>query len=575
MKDLLKLILISIIIFSQIESGQCKWKNQNNPPNVLLILTDNQSYYELSCNGHNIVRTPNIDKFADEGVVFDNFFASPFCSPSRSEILTGRYALKSGIHNTIGGVSLLSKNQTLLTDLLREAGYKNAIFGKWHLGNEYPYNPLYRGFDKSFIHDGGGIGQLPDYYSNTHINAYYNDNGNIVPSCGFSTDVLFSKAELFIKQNKDNPFFCFISPPATHSPWQAHPEKLIELEKRGVNGSDNEMALYSMIENIDDNVGVILNFLDSLRLREKTFVIIATDQGMRYRGLDKSPPEINFGLPDHVFDNRHRVFCMMQCPEIIKSTGKVTFLTGIIDITPTILDITGLPVPSNMDGKSLKPILTGNVKDWDKERTMIIQCPRERERIKNQNVSVKTNKWRLINGSLLFDAENDPYQLKDISDSYPLVVDSLNKIYNDFWKSLPPVTEIFPVRQFLWAPDSSEIRLNAMDWYIDDSPWTQNQIDKKDHQGIWAVDVNKTGKYRFELRRFPREASNPVGADDAAVQIGNLKVRTAMQRSDEKAVLEIELKKGKYDLQTFFEEKTDTGDKIKEWGAYFVYIKYL
>jgi arylsulfatase A-like enzyme len=573
MKKYFILVVIVIILLLFIGVIYNKNKSYEQPPNILLILTDNQSYYELGCNGHSIVQTPNIDKFASEGVVFDHFYASPFCSPSRAELLTGKYALRLGIHNTIGGVSFIAASEPLLPGYLKKEGYTSGVFGKWHLGNEYPYNPLYRGFERSFIHDGGGIGQLPDYYGNTHINAHYNNNGEIVPSNGFSSDVLFRKAKNFIEENKDDPFFCFVSTPATHAPWQAHPKKLKELEQRGVKGDNKEMALYSMIENIDDNVGEILKYLDNSGLSENTLVIIATDQGMRYRGLSNPPPEKDFGLPDHVFDRRHHVFCMMQYPGLTKSSFTIKNLTGIIDIPPTILDVCGIPVPKTMDGKSLKSLLTGNDNDWDNDRTIIIQCPRQRKRAKNRNVSVKTRKWRLINGKLLFDAEDDPYQLSDVSNQYPKVVDSLNAIYADFWKGLPSEKDVLP-RHFIGAKEAPEIRLNAMDWYLGDSPWTQAQIGKIGYQGTWAVDVVNPGRYQFELRRYPRETSKPIEATHAVIKVGDAMAETPLKRSENRAVLNMALDKGSYELQTLFKDEKSSG-KTEEWGTYFVYVRYL
>ncbi|MBW6480199.1 MAG: sulfatase-like hydrolase/transferase [Bacteroidales bacterium] len=573
MKEYFKLfvIIISLLLYAGLIHG--KNRSDDRSPNILIILTDNQSYYELGCNGHSVVRTPNIDQFANEAVVFDHFYASPFCSPSRAEMLTGKYALRMGVHNTIGGVSIIPSSEPLLPSYLKKVGYTSGVFGKWHLGNEYPYNPLYRGFVQSFIHDGGGIGQLPDYYGNNHIDAYYNSNGEIVPSNGFSTDVLFRKAKEFIEENKDDPFFCFVSTPATHAPWQAHPEKLEELEQRGVKGDNNEMALYSMIENIDDNVGEILKYLKNSGLRENTFVIIATDQGMRYRGLSNPPPEKEFGLPDHVFDRRHHVFCMMQYPALTKSSLTVKNLAGIIDISPTILDICGISVPSAMDGKSLKPLLEGNTERWDADRSLIIQCPRQRKREEDRNVSVKTKKWRLINGNLLFDAEKDPSQLTDVSSLYPGVVDSLNSIYTDFWNRLPPEEKVLP-RHIIGAEEMPEIRLNAMDWYKGDSPWTQGQIEKRVHQGTWAVDVVKPGRYQFELRRYPREASKPIEANHAAIKVGDVKAKISLERFENKAVLDMQLEKGSYDLKTFFMNESTSGN-TEAWGSYFVYVKYI
>ena len=568
-KTIIKIGLLFVII-----ALLCSCSNVNNKkqqPNVLLILTDNQSYYELSCNGHEIVKTPNIDKVANEGVVFDNFYASPYCSPSRAELLTGRYALRYGIHSTIGGVSILPTSETLVSDILKEAGYTCGVFGKWHLGNEYPFSPIYRGFEESFIHDGGGIGQLPDYYGNTHIDATYNDAGAFVPSKGFSSDVLFYEAQNFIKENQNNLFFCFVSTPATHAPWQAHPDKLKELINRGIDGTDKDMALYSMIENIDDNVGRILHELDSLGLKENTLVIIATDQGMRYRGMENPPEVKNYGLPDDVLDFRHKVFCMMQFPNKQQQAYKSDALTGIVDIPPTIIDVCGLEVPANMDGRSLKPLLT-DTKDWDVDRTLIVQCPRHRKRAKYTNASVKTRKWRLLDGKLLFDAIEDPWLLNDISAKYPQVVDSLNSIYEVFWESFPD--EPILARHILGANNAPEIRLNSMDWYKGDSPHTQWQIASKRYNGTWPVKVVTKGRYQIELRLFPREHPQAITAEKATLKIGEKVFSENINSNYEKVIFQVELKQGQYDLSTKFELTAKNQEK-ESWGANFVYIKRL
>jgi len=568
-KPHMKTTLLLIAFVTLWNTTTAAYKKQQ--PNVLLILTDNQSYYELSCNGHKMIRTPNIDKVANEGVVFDNFYASPFCSPSRAEILTGRHALRYGIHNTVGGVSILPVSEPLIADMLKEAGYTSGVFGKWHLGNEYPYNPIYRGFDESFIHDGGGIGQFPDYYGNTHIDASYNHNGTVISSKGFSSDVLFNEAQKFIAENKDNPFFCFVSTPATHGPWQAHPNKLKELKARGIEGSDKDMALYSMIENIDDNVGRILHELDSLELSKNTLVIIATDQGMRYRGMENPPEVNNHGLPDDVLDFRHKVFCMMQYPKLQQKPVKTNALTSIMDIPATIVDVCGLQVPANMDGRSLVPLMAGK-KDWDDDRTIIVQCPRNRKRTKYKNASVKTRKWRLLNGKFLFDAIDDPWLLNDVAAAHPHTVDSLNAIYNEFWNSLP--TPPLLARHFLGAENSPEIRLNAMDWYKGNSPHTQSQISSTKNNGSWPVTIEKSGTYQFELRTFPREHPQIIQAQKATLKIGDKTVSQKINSEIEKVIFNIDLKKGEYDLITYLATTTDIGKK-QIYSANFVYIKTI
>ena len=229
----------------------------SNRPNVLLIMTDNQGYFELGCKGHPHLKTPHIDAFAGESVDFCNFHAENFCSPSRAALLTGRQPMRFGVYDTVGGVSLLAAQERTLGDVLRDAGYRTAIFGKWHLGMSHPFHPTNRGFDEVFIHGGGGIGQLEDHLGNNHLDAHFEHNGKWIPSIGFSTDVLFDRAARFIRSDTERPFFCYIPLPATHFPHQSEPVALARIRQRGVTSEDADLALLSMIENIDDNVGRI------------------------------------------------------------------------------------------------------------------------------------------------------------------------------------------------------------------------------------------------------------------------------------------------------------------------------
>lgn len=146
-------------------------------PNIVYILSDNQSFYEMSCHGHAQIKTPHIDRLATQSIEFTRFYAPPYCSPSRAVILTGQHAMRSGVHDTIGGRSIMHRDQTTLPDILKEHGYHTGIFGKWHLGFSYPHRPQDRGFDEVFIHRGGGVGQMEDYYGNTHYDTTFIHNG--------------------------------------------------------------------------------------------------------------------------------------------------------------------------------------------------------------------------------------------------------------------------------------------------------------------------------------------------------------------------------------------------------------
>lgn len=529
-------------------------------PNVLLILTDNQAFEELSCHGHPHVKTPHIDAFARESVDFHNFHAPPFCSPSRALLLTGRYAMRSGIHNTIGGYSILHKDETTIADRLGKAGYRTGIFGKWHLGYSYPYQPQDRGFQEVFVHGGGGIGQLEDYFGNSHLNATYLHNGKFEKSEGFSSDVLFHQAATFIGKNKEHPFFCFISTPATHKPWQAHPQVSERIKARGGNHSRNDLALYSMIENIDDNVAKVLALLDRHNLSHKTLVIIATDQGMNGRKKDR-------GLAT---DGRHRVFCMMRYPPLTAGKAQQNdAITGMVDMAPTILDLCSVDVPASMDGRSLRPLLTGRNR-WTDDRVLIVQCPRSRERKKWKNAAVKTQQWRLHEGNALYDVVNDPERSEDVSGKHPGVTKRLTEHYETFWNSLPPIDDLRS-SHLLGHPDAPTVRLNAMDWHKGGSPWHQLHIPKHSARGSWRVQVEQEGQYQFELRHYPREAPRALQAVKATVTIDNTSESVPLEPTDESGTVTMTLKPGTYDLEAVLDPAPESKRK-KPWGALFVYV---
>jgi arylsulfatase A-like enzyme len=544
------------------------------PPNVVIMLIDNHGYYELSCHGHPVVQTPRIDRLAQEGVSFTDFHAPPFCSPSRAELLTGRYALRAGIYNTVGGVSILHRNETTLANILKKKGYRTGVFGKWHLGTSYPYAPKFRGFDEVFVHGGGGVSQLVDYYGNTHMNATFEHNGQYVKSRGFSTDVLFDQGIDFMGRNRETPFFCFITTPAVHFPVLSHPENRKRLEARGVDDQKN-LPIYSMIENVDDNVGRLLDYLEEKGLKKNTLVILASDQGVNDRGAvtHRAGEILNRGVQ---YDEKHQVYCMIQYPRLTDTqAGPCDQLVGMVDVLPTVLDLCGIDHAEdlgNLDGQSLKPLLAGT-DDWDNQRTLIVQCPRSRERNKWENVSVKYQTWRLVDGDELFDTKNDRGQLVNLIDKQPKLSRELKAAYDSFWQSLPSASDLLSAHT-LGASQAPSLRLNGMDWYIGHQPWTQGGLKNKTSQGTWRVDIAQNGSYRFELRRYPREFPQAIEATKATVAIGKERADVVIERKATCAIVEIPLKKGEYDMKTTFIDRDDPTGK-KEWGAYYVYVDFM
>ena len=188
-------------------------------PNVILVITDDQGYGDLACHGNPIIKTPNLDLLHSQSTRLTNFHVSPTCAPTRAALMTGRYCNRTGVWHTIMGRSLLRKDETKMVDSFSDNGYQTAIFGKWHLGDNYPFRPADRGFGEALVHGGGGVGQAPDYWDNDYFDDTYFHNGKPKKFKGYCTDIWFDAAINFIEKNKEKPFFCYLSTNAPHSPY--------------------------------------------------------------------------------------------------------------------------------------------------------------------------------------------------------------------------------------------------------------------------------------------------------------------------------------------------------------------
>ncbi|HEY3965995.1 MAG TPA: arylsulfatase, partial [Planctomycetaceae bacterium] len=253
-------------------------------PNIILVMTDDQGYGELACHGNPIIKTPHLDRLHRESVRFTDFHVSPTCSPTRTALLTGRHEFRSGVTHTIQERERMSLKATTIAQVLQSAGYSTGIFGKWHLGDEAPYQPGKRGFDETFIHGCGGIGQsypgsCGDAPGNTYFNPAILHNGTFEKTVGFCTDVFFGQALQWIDARREagKPFFAYITPNAPHSPYVC-PDKYAHLyEGQGLN--KDAIAYYGMISNIDDNMGALLASLSGWKIDKNTLVIFMTDNG--------------------------------------------------------------------------------------------------------------------------------------------------------------------------------------------------------------------------------------------------------------------------------------------------------
>jgi len=494
-------------------------------PNVVLIMTDDQGYGDLACNGNPVIKTPAIDALAAESVGLTDYHVAPTCSPTRCALLTGHWTNRTGVWHTVNGRSMLRENEITAGQLFKDAGYQTGMCGKWHLGDNYPYRPEDRGFTEVYRHGGGGVGQTPDVWDNAYFDGSYFHNGKVEKAKGFCTDVFFQQSHNFItrcaKENK--PFFAYIVTNAPHGPLHA-PQKYMDMYK---DQPPAVAAFFGMITNIDDNVAQTRQLLHDLKIYDNTIFIFTTDNGTA-----SGARVFNAGMrgkKGSEYEGGHRVPFFMHWPAAgINKQRTVSTLSHAVDVVPTLLDMCQVSKPAKLkfDGKSLKPLLMGRKTAWP-DRFLITDSQRVRDPIKWRKSAVMSEKWRLINGKELYDVLKDPGQKTDIAKDHPQQVAAMRAFYEQWWAELEP-TFALTTEIYLGHPEHNKVTLTGHDWIQQAlPPWNQSHIRSGDsfgkrrgsgkqrplkHTGHWAVKVVEAGKFRISARRWPVEADTAIDA---------------------------------------------------------------
>jgi len=380
--------------------------NKNDqPPNVIIILSDDQGWGDLSMNGNTNLSTPNIDQLSANGASFDRFYVCAVCSPTRAEMLTGRYHPRGGVYSTSAGGERLDLDETTLADAFKDAGYATAAFGKWHNGMQYPYHPNARGFDEYY---GFCSGHWGNYFSPP-----LEHNGQLVKGNGYVIDDFTERAMVFMEKNKDQPFLVYLPYNTPHSPmqvpqqwWEKFENQELEKVHRDPERENiqHTRAALAMCENIDWNVGRLVDKVSELGLEESTIIIYFSDNGpngWRWNGDMK-------GRKGSTDEGGVRSPLSIQWTGVIESGKRIDHIAGAIDLLPTLTDLAGIERSrdKSLDGLSLKPLLLDSNAQW--EDRLIFNHWRN-------STSVRSQQYRLDNKNQLFDMVNDPGQRDDIS----------------------------------------------------------------------------------------------------------------------------------------------------------------
>lgn len=490
-------------------------------PNVIVFLADDQGWGDVGFNGNTTVSTPRLDAMAAQGAVLEHFYVQPVCSPTRAELLTGRYHPRGGVYATSAGGERLDLDEHTVAETFSEAGYATGVFGKWHNGTQPPYHPNERGFEDFYGFTSGHWGH---YFGWTLEDGYEITEGE-----GYVIDDLTDRALSFIEEHREEPFFAYLPYNTPHSPMQV-PDRFFEdyegAEPQAHRYTDRENLVktrtaLAMSDNVDWNVGRVLDRLEELDLTEETIVVYFSDNGpngwrwnANMRGRKGSTDEGGVRVP-----------MVIRWPGAVEGGRRIEEIAGAIDLFPTLADLAGVPVRADtaLDGRSLEPLLRGTAETWPDRRIFAHW---------GGDVSVRTPEYRLDAEGRLYDLSEDPEQRTDESEEHPAISDSLRAAVRRWDRNvraeLDGKDRPFPVG----VPEAPLARLPARDGVAHGSIARSNRFPNasffrnwtsSEDSITWDVRIRTPGRYRASVHYT-------MAATDAGVELA-LRFRDAVVQS--------------------------------------------
>lgn len=526
------------------------------PPNIVIIITDDQGWGDLGFHGNPDIQTPNLDQLAQESVRLTSFYVSPVCAPTRSSLMTGRYSLRTGVHDTYNGGATMASEEVTLAEMLKQKAYQTGMFGKWHLGDNYPSRPHDQGFDYALYHRSGGMSQVGDIttyfkYDSAYFDPVLLENGKPIQKQGYCSDIFTDQAIDFIKTNVNNPFFVYLSFNAPHTPLQLpmeydtmykdleiNAENYPSFERSFPNMTDKNISdakkVYGMVSNIDDNVGRLLNQLEQLQLEENTLVIFMTDNGpqqRRYTGGFR-------GTKGTVYEGGTRVPFFLRYPKKMFTNREVSQSFAHIDVAPTILDICGIRSKSQlkMDGISFLPNLVG-ISTEAVERPIFTYWQRGIEE-PYRNVAVRKGDFKLVGQTdyqadisefELFNIKEDEGELNNLVDAMPEKATELKAAFDDWYSEVIESPHLKnPPLIVIGNEAENPVILNRNDAKGNWGVWAEEDI-----YAYWNVAVENEGIYDITLHF----KTQPNTSGRAVIRMGNVQRTIKVEQPNQKITL--------------------------------------
>ena len=519
LKNFLLLVAILVTMFV-VSAPAAQGADTSTQPNIILIMTDDQGYWDTGVTGNPHIDTPHMDRLATTGMQFQRYYVAPVCSLTRAGVMTGRYSLRTGLYNTRFGGDTLGIKEITVAQLMKKGGYQTGLFGKWHLGQYRGYQPQERGFDEFFGHYHGHIERydFPDQVFH---------NGKPVEARGYVSDVFTDAAMDFVEataRKGKKPFFCMLNFNAPHSPWvldtshfgQPEGDKLLaKYLERGL--PLREARIYGMVERVDTNIGRVLKRIEDLGIEKETLVMFMSDNG----GVSKFWKGDMRGNKAQPYEGGVRSPLFARWPGVIKAGSVVQAQVSHIDLVPTFCQLAGVELPADrkIDGKSFVSILRSGKGEthqryvyhtWDR----YFPNPDKRWGVSDQ-------RWKLVTLTpkdakpdparwQLFDLQSDPGEQTNLAKEHPEVVSRLRKAFTDWFADVTKGVEYRPIAIPVGHPEEDRTTIQPS-W----ATWTGKQVNytfdgydwdtidgwrELGEKATWRLNVLQPGRYIIHLR---------------------------------------------------------------------------